>query len=448
MHAGFGDALAEHVGDRRRCRRVEDRTDEGELLLGGDVPLVLQHVPDILVRVRDVLSGSTALEALLGRTATRSDGTVELGLGESEPLHALELVGDGLNGIVDAAATDIDGDLGCVEATHERRRRRTGTLEGSNSTQRFVVEAGRDHLKCQPLQDRMLLIHLGRLDHHRVSRQRERDADEPLRQLRVADDLDASCRRRLDEHVGPRRTVATRRRVTKSVDDPRLDLLGIDLAHHDHRCQVRPVPVVVEPTQVIRRDRLDRLLSADRTPTVVVTPGEMKRRELVEHATVRRLTASSPLVEHDAPLRFDVVRVDRRERQPLLEDVEPGFDDLIVVRNRQLVGGLVIARTRVDVRPEPGPETAQDIDELVLRETLGAVEEHVLQEVCTTELTVVLEHGSRIDSQSQLGLPARVVVVADQVAEPVVECAGQRVGVRRRQAGKARRRRRGDRGRR
>ena len=101
----------------------------------------------------------------------------------------------------------------------------------------------------------------------------------------------------------------------------------------------------------------------------------------------------------------------------------PVSTTLVVVRHREQVDGLVVARVGVDVGAEPGTEAAQHVDQFVLGELLGAVEQHVFEEVGATVLGVVLEHRSGIDGQAQFDPAARIVVVADEVAQAVVEFA-------------------------
>ena len=99
------------------------------------------------------------------------------------------------------------------------------------------------------------------------------------------------------------------------------------------------------------------------------------------------------------------------------EHVEPGRHDLVVVGgDRELVDGLVVAREGVDVGAELGAEPAQHVDQLVLGELLGAVEEHVLDEVGDARLVGLLVRRAGVDRQPQLGAAAGALVVPDVVA--------------------------------
>ena len=71
--------------------------------------------------------------------------------------------------------------------------------------------------------------------------------------------------------------------------------------------------------------------------------------------------------------------------------------------------------------PKPAPKPAQYGDQFVLRELLGAVEEHVFEEVRAAVLRVVLQDRPGIDRQAHLDPATRVVVVADEIPQAVVE---------------------------
>jgi hypothetical protein len=133
---------------------------------------------------------------------------------------------------------------------------------------------------------------------------------------------------------------------------------------------------------------------------------------------------SAPLVEHDTALCFDLRRVDSRCRQPLLQYVEACLDGRRVSRrHRQLVDRFVVARVRIDVGAKARTEAAQYSNQLVFRELLGAVEQHVLEKVRTAALVLGLERCASIDRQPHLDTRARIVVLSDEVPQAVVERA-------------------------
>ena len=107
------------------------------------------------------------------------------------------------------------------------------------------------------------------------------------------------------------------------------------------------------------------------------------------------------------------------------------------VGNLELVDRLVEARRRVDVGPEPHSDGLEVAHELVLREPLGAVERHVLEEVRETALVIVLEHRSGVDDEPQLRAFLRLRVTPDVITNAVRQRADDdaRVAWERRGAG-------------
>jgi hypothetical protein len=202
-----------------------------------------------------------------------------------------------------------------------------------------------------------------------------------------------------------------------------LDRIGVDVADDDHRCVVGAVPVVVEARQCFGGDRLDRFAATDRKMPFVRRPREDEAGVAIEDAAIGGLDPCPPFVEDDAPFGLDVVRVDRRCGQPVLENVERRADRIRRIGHVQCVDRLVVAGARIDVGAERSSETSQHVDEFVLRESLGAVEQHVFEEVGPTDLVLVLEPGTRIDDESEFDLATGVVVRAHEIAQPVVECA-------------------------
>ncbi len=102
----------------------------------------------------------------------------------------------------------------------------------------------------------------------------------------------------------------------------------------------------------------------------------------------------------------------------------PVVERLVVVRHLELVHRLVERGVGVDVGPERRTEAAQHVDQLVLGELLGAVEQHVLDEVGDAGAGSGLVDRAGVDRQPQRGLGAGTVVVAHVVPQPVVERAG------------------------
>ncbi len=73
--------------------------------------------------------------------------------------------------------------------------------------------------------------------------------------------------------------------------------------------------------------------------------------------------------------------------------------------------------------PKSDAALLQKVDELLLRESLGPVESHVLDEVRETSLVVVFEHGAGIHTQPDLRALFRLLVRENVIGQPVVELA-------------------------
>ena len=164
---------------------------------------------------------------------------------------------------------------------------------------------------------------------------------------------------------------------------------------------------------------------------LVRRPREEQLLETVEDSAIGTRLRTPPLVEDHTALGLDLRLFDGRCRQPLLEHVEPGLDHGVVGgRHGEFVDGLVVGRVGVDVGAEGRTEAPQHVDEFVLGELLGAVEQHVFEEVRPARLRLVFECGSGVDDQSHVDACARIVVVTDQIPQAVVEFADddRRVG--------------------
>ncbi len=265
----------------------------------------------------------------------------------------------------------------------------------------------------------------GGLGRHVVGRgDRQRHLGEALGEVGLRHHDHLRLGRRLDQElrsVGGRSAGDQR---TEAIDQPLLDRFGVDVADDDHGGVVGPVPLVVERPERFGVHRRDRRIVADRIVSFVGRPGQEEFLETVEDSAVGTRLRTAPFVEDHTALGLDLCLLDGGCREPLLEDVEPGLDDVVVGgRHREFVDGLVVAGVRVDVGTERGTEAPQHVDQFVLRELLGAVEQHVLEEVRTSHLRVVLERRSGVDDQPHVDTPAGVVVVADQVAQAVVQLA-------------------------
>ncbi len=204
----------------------------------------------------------------------------------------------------------------------------------------------------------------------------------------------------------------------------RLDRGLVEIADRDDRHQVGPIPVRVELRQPIVLEALEDLLLADRKPLGVARALEQHRQLLVEHARARA-AAEAPLLDDDAALLVDLGRIERDVAAPSPRGSRTlcATHVRLVGRHLQHVDRLVEARVRVDVRAEPHADRLHEVDDVLLREVLRAVERHVLDEVREPALVVVLEHRAGVDDEPQLRALLGPFVRADVVAQAVRELA-------------------------
>ena len=172
-------------------------------------------------------------------------------------------------------------------------------------------------------------------------------------------------------------------------------------------------------------------------------------RVLEQHGRLRvlhpgvRAAALPPLLDDDAALLVDGVRVERQPVGDVAEEDERLAQRLGVVgRHVQHVRRLVEARVGVHAGAQPHADRFHELHQVLLGEVPAAVERHVLDEVRQAELVVVFEHRPRVDHQPQFGAPEGPAVLPDVVAQAVREIAdadplirGHRLIERRRQRG-------------
>ena len=137
-----------------------------------------------------------------------------------------------------------------------------------------------------------------------------------------------------------------------------------------------------------------------------------------------RTEAPAPLLDHDTAFLVDLLGLERHRVRPILQNLEPGLQNLrIVRRHAQRVHGFVERREGVDAGAEAHPDRFEVVDQRLLLEVLGAVEGHVLDEVCQAALVVILEHRAHIHDEPQLRPVLRLIVGAHVVREAVGQAA-------------------------
>ena len=87
------------------------------------------------------------------------------------------------------------------------------------------------------------------------------------------------------------------------------------------------------------------------------------------------------------------------------------------------------ARVRVEVGAEPAAQRLEIADDFLLRESLRAVEGHVLDEVRQSALFLLFEDRSGPDDQRQLCPGGRFHVLTDEVSQSVAQSSLNRVRI-------------------
>ena len=66
---------------------------------------------------------------------------------------------------------------------------------------------------------------------------------------------------------------------------------------------------------------------------------------------------------------------------------------------------------------------AHEVHDFLSREVLGATEQHVLHKMCHAPFVVLLEHGTGLDKQAEVGLPLGFGAASDIVGHTVLQHA-------------------------
>ena len=197
------------------------------------------------------------------------------------------------------------------------------------------------------------------------------------------------------------------------------DGVAIDVADDDHRHQIRAVPVVIEPHQLLALRVLDDVGFADGRPIGVARSFELDAADFV----LRPLVGAEmhpPFRQDDAALAVDAALIERGALRPVLEDEQRAIEHAgHVGRHPQRVLRVVVAGRRVRVRTDAKTERRQEVDEALLRKVPGALELHVFDEVRQPLLIVVFEHRTGLDDEPQLGAVRRLAVRAHVIAQAV-----------------------------
>ena len=109
---------------------------------------------------------------------------------------------------------------------------------------------------------------------------------------------------------------------------------------------------------------------------------------------------------------------------PIQEDLVGGVIQIRVggIHAKQ-VSGDFLACEGVDIGPELHPVELEEINQVVFREILGAVEHHVLEEMGEAQLCLCLLQGAHADHELHLDAFGRLFMMLDVKGQPIFQDA-------------------------
>ena len=146
--------------------------------------------------------------------------------------------------------------------------------------------------------------------------------------------------------------------------------------------------------------------------------------------TVHGTETETVFLDNDTALLVNLLVVEEQTGSPATEDFETEvYVGGIVRRHGDHIDRLVEVGVGVEVGAKHHALAAELVNHSVARETLDAVEGHVLGEVRQALLVVVFLVGAGIHRETELHTILRVGVLADIIGQTVVQLADGHVGV-------------------
>ena len=131
----------------------------------------------------------------------------------------------------------------------------------------------------------------------------------------------------------------------------RIELGSVDVAGDEKRGVVRPVPLAVVRTQLLGCRRAHGALIADRQARREAR-ARRERRDLAIERARGRVVARAALGFDDARLAFDLLAIERQTVADVGEIKQREIENLLVVRNRELIVRVDKSRRRILMRAE------------------------------------------------------------------------------------------------
>ena len=207
-------------------------------------------------------------------------------------------------------------------------------------------------------------------------------------------------------------------------------IIGIDVAHDQHRLVAGMIPVVIETDQALRLEGFQALLGTDERIRGILGALEEILETLLPDPP-GRIPARPALFQDDAPLIVDLLRVVRDETGIVMHDQQGRIHHALPHRRNagQLIRGLLHAGRRIDVPAEMGALVLKIGNNPLPGEVLGAVQAHVLQEMGQTILVRILLDGTDIGQEIEVRPLRRLLIVPDIIDKAVLQFAVPDLGI-------------------
>ena len=204
---------------------------------------------------------------------------------------------------------------------------------------------------------------------------------------------------------------------TEDLFDLGFDLVNIDVADNHDALLVGTVPFLIIVADSLIREIVYDFHSTDRQAVCIFVVGIYLGKDLFVHTHLGVL-AAAPLFVDDTALLVDILTLEKQAVSPVVEDPQAGIDG---ARNSNrhvvnVINGFVNRCVCIQVSAELYTDRFQILDQAVAREMLGAVEAHVLKEVCQTALVFVFEDRAHFLGDIEMSLVFRLFVVTDVIS--------------------------------
>ena len=367
-----------------------------------------------------------SLRSILGRGAVFGDLTVKFILPDAEFHSAALFLVDCGQGRAPSIRRGRDCDLSEFRRVTLIRLERGGGQEGRAGRPGQGREAAVQHRDAQLLHDILTALR------HAVRVELGRSGP---------GDQHVEWGARLDQHLGfglsGRNASKVRFRSRRSdrlpIPEAGLDLgfdsRWVEIAHHDQDRAFRAIVAVIEVSNLADRRLFQDVDLSDRNPVRHQLVREKEAQAIAKDTEPRRV-AGAFFGQDDTAFMIHRRLGQGQFRSDLAHEFQRDIQGLIVRLGQvQLVDGLVEIGGRVGVGAEGKSVALENLDHLVFRNRLGALERHVFKEVRQAGLRVGLHQGAGVDAEADRRLASGDRLPLDRIAQPIGQGAEANVGV-------------------